>query len=79
MLARFWLKGVWAAQGRLYSTNWKDVIAIALVDTICFEKRKFSSMRLQKGRRTRHTEDDFLRWREHVERKCDFILVALAL
>lgn len=46
--------GVWAAR------------AIALVDTICFEKRKVSSMRLQKGRRTRHTEDDFLRRREHV-------------
>lgn len=71
--------GVWAVLGSRYATNWKGVVATALANKICFEKRKFSSMRLHKGRRTGHTEDDFLRRREHVERKCDFILVALAL
>ena len=25
------------------------------------------------------TEDEFLGWREHVERECDFVLVAFAL
>lgn len=68
------MKGVWAARG-----SDQVFIAIALANKICFENRKFSSMCLRKGRRTGPTEDDFLRRREHVERKCDFILVALAL
>lgn len=27
----------------------------------------------------RRTEDEFLHWREHVERECHFILIAFAL